>query len=241
MRKSGRIIGEFLLIVTGVLVALAVETALEEREDDKLRSEYISRIKADVVADKKALEFRIEFFIKVSEFSRDTLDWAESGLPVNKDVLLASFYAAEVWPFLPIVSTYQDLQSTGNIRLLDDIELRTSLVKYHTLASTTRPGWATLENYRGIIRGVIPPNVQDQIRINCPTTDSLDQRLSGFPPCELHDVDYDVLTALFEPLRHDANFHRVLTYRHSELSVVLRLLRQQAIVAGDVIAEIENR
>ena len=43
MRKSGRVIGEFLLIVTGVLVALAVETALEERADDNLRKELIVR------------------------------------------------------------------------------------------------------------------------------------------------------------------------------------------------------
>ena len=241
MKKSGRVIGEFLLIVTGVLVALAVETALEEREDDKLRSEYISRIKTDVAADKKAIEFRIDFFEKVSKFSRDTLDWAESDLPVDKDVLLASFYAAEIWPFLPNVSTYQDLQSTGNIRLLDDIELRTSLVSYHTQASASRPGWTPLEDYREIIRGVIPTDVQDQIRSNCPTTDNLDQESSGFPPCTLHDIDYDQLTALFEPLRHEANFRRVLTYRNSELSVVVRLLNQQALIAGKVIAEIENR
>ncbi len=241
MNKRGRILGEFLLIVTGVLVALAVETALEERADDNLRSEYISRIKADIAADKQGIEFRIKFITAVSNFSRDTLYWAQSDLPVDKDVLLASFYAAEIWPFLPNVSTYQDLQSTGNIRLLENIELRTSLVRYHTQASASRPGWTPLEKYREIIRGVIPASVQDQIRSNCPTTDNLDQRSSGFPPCELNDIDYDQLTALFEPLRHDANFRQILTYRHSELKVVVRLLSQQAIIAGNVIARIENR
>ena len=241
MNKRGRMIGEFLLIVTGVLVALAVETALDERADENLRDEYISRIKADVAADKRAIEFRMEFFTAVSNFSRDTLDWAQSDLPVDKDVLLASFYAAEVWPFLPNVSTYQDLKSTGNIRLLDNIELRTSLVKYHTQASASRPGWTPLEDYREIIRGIIPTNVQDQIRRNCPTTDNLSQQSAGFPPCELHNVDYDQLTALFEPLRHDANFRQVLTYRHSELNVVVRLLSQQAIIAGNIIAKIEDR
>lgn len=239
MKKSGRIIGEFLLIVIGVLVALAVETALDDREDAKLRDEYISRIKADVTADKLAIEYRIKFYTEVSNFSGDTLEWAQSDFPVDKDVLLASFYAAEIWPFLPNVSTYQDLQSTGNIRLLDDIEFRTSLVRYHTQASASRPGWTPLEKYRAIIRGVIPTVVQDQIRSNCPTTDSLDQRSSGFQPCELQDVDYDQLTALFEPLRHDANFREILTYRHSELNVTLRLLSQQAIIATGLLVIID--
>lgn len=222
-------------------MGLAVETALEERADDNPRSEYISRIKADIATDKQSIEYRIKFITAVSNFSRDTLDWAQSDLPVDKDVLLASFYAAEIWPFLPNVSTYQDLQSTGNIRLLENIELRTSLVKYHTQANASRPGWTPLEKYREIIRGVIPASVQDQIRSNCPTTDNLDQRSSGFPLCELNDIDYDQLTALFEPLRHDANFRQILTYRHSELKVVIRLLSQQAIIAGNVIARIENR
>jgi hypothetical protein len=240
MKKSGRIVGEFLLIVIGVLVALAVETALDEREDANLRDEYISRIRADVASDKQSIEFRIEFFTQVAEFSRDTLNWTDSDLPVDKDLLLASFYAAELWPFVPNASTYLDMQSTGNIRLLKNIELRTILVKYHIQADASRPGWTPLEDYREIIRGVIPPNVQDQIRSNCPTTDNLDQRSSGFPPCELHDIDYERLTALYEPLRHDANFLQALTYRHSELSVMVRLLSQQALIATDILDKIEG-
>ena len=222
-------------------MALAVETALDERQDDNLRDEYLARIAADVAADKRAIEYRIEFFTGVTQFSQDTLDWMQSDLPMNKEVLLASFYAAEVWPFVPNASTYQDLMSTGNIRLLNNIELRTSLVRFHVQADSMRPGWTPEEKYRGIIRGVIPTDVQTQMRENCPTTDNSDQRPSGFPPCELHDIDYDEMTALFDPLRSDIDFLRTLTYRNSELAVVVRLLRQQATVAGDVLAKIEGR
>ncbi len=70
MDKRGRMIGEFVLIVVGVLVALMVEAGLESRKDDSLRDEYLSRIR-------------------------------------------------------------MDLHSTGNIRLLDDIDLRTSRAVYY--------------------------------------------------------------------------------------------------------------
>jgi hypothetical protein len=241
MNKRGRMIGEFLLIVVGVLVALAVETALDERQDDDLRDEYISRIEADIAADKQAIEYRIEFFTAVRQFSQDTLDWMQTDAPVNKEVLMASFYAAEVWPFIPNRSTYLDLQSTGNIRLISDINFRTSLVNYHIQADSSRPGWSPSEEYRGIIRGVIPTEVQAQIREDCSTTDKFDQVPTRFPPCELHDVDYDQLTALYEPLRNDVSFRRILTYRNSELGVVVRLLRQQAVVAADVLARIKDQ
>ena len=241
MDKRGRMIGEFLLIVIGVLVALAVETALDERQDDNLRDEYISRIAADIAGDKQGIEYRIEFFAGVVGFSKELLDWMNTDAPVTKNVLLASFYAAEVWPFVPNVSTYVDLQSTGNFRLLDDIDFRALLVTYHIQADASRPGWNPSDEYRKVIRGVIPPEVQDQIRKNCPTTDALDQRSSGFPPCELTGIDYDRLTELFEPLRHDATFRQTLTYRNSEMSVVVRLLGQQALIAADIVTMIEAR
>ena len=101
MNKRGRMIGEFVLIVAGVLVALMVEAGLDSRKDDQLRDEYMSRFQAD----------------------------------------LASFYAAELWPFRPNTSTYQDLHNTGNIRLLGDMDLRTSLAAYYNQADASRPGW----------------------------------------------------------------------------------------------------
>ncbi len=238
MKNNTRLVGEFFLIVIGVLVALAVETAIENRKDNQLRDEYIVRIKNDVSADKEAIENRIIFFSDVQRFSNDVLAWSQSDAPVNEPLLLASFYAAEVWPFLPNLSTYDDLLSTGNIRMLDDIDLRMNLSAYYNKADGSRPGWSPSEDYRKIIRGIIPYDVQDKIRKNCPTTDTLDEKPTGFPPCDLPDVDYDELTRLFLPLKSDVAFRRTLTYRHSELGVMIYLLTQQVVFADVVLEQI---
>jgi hypothetical protein len=241
MKVRGRMVGEFLLIVIGVLVALMVEAALDERQDDALRDEYYSRVRADIEADKLAVGHRIEFFIAVQKFSLDTLEWLESDRPLDQDVLLASFYAAEVWPFVPNLSTYQDLQSTGNIRLMDGIDFRTSLAAYYNKADASRPGWNPSDEYRSIIRGVIPTRVQSQIRQHCPTTDKFDLAPTGFPPCSPADIDYNEMNALYERLRDDRSFREILTYRNSELGVMIYLLRQQAVYADEVLSRIENQ
>lgn len=238
MKNNARLIGEFVLIVVGVLVALTVETALEDRKDQDLGNEYLARIQDDIQQDKSAIEHRVEFFGDVQGFTNDVLAWLATDKPVDHDLLVASFYAAEVWPFMPNLSTYQDLQNTGNIRLLDDIDLRTSLSAYYNKANISLSGWIPLEVYRGIIRGIIPNDVQDLIRQNCPTTDSLDESPTGFPPCELPGVDYARLSALFEPLKSDREFHRILTYRHSELGVSIHLLATQAEYADRVLKQI---
>lgn len=234
-RKRGRIIGEFFLIVIGVLVALAVETALHERQNDQLRDEYYSRVRDDLMSDKFAAESRIEFFTAVQQFNQDTLDWLESDATVSQDVLLAAFYAAELWPFVANRSTYQDLLSTGNIGLMDDIDFRTSLAAYYNRADASENGINPSEDYRQTVRGIIPSGVQELIRANCPTTDDMDQRPTGFPRCELPNINYDQLNALLVPLKSDQLFRQTLTYRTSEIAVMMYLLSQQIRYADAVL------
>ena len=240
LSRRGRIIGEFFLIVIGVLVAFTVETALDERQNEQLRDEYYSRVHTDLISDMAAIESRIEFFKLVEQFNQDILDWLESDAAVSQDVILAAFYAAEVWPFVPNISTYQDLQSTGNIRLMDNIDFRTSLAAYYNKADASASGFNPSEDYRQIVRGVIPSRIQAQIRVNCPTTDDRDQRPTGFPPCTLANVNYEQLTALFLPLKNDDLFRQTLTYRTSELGVMIYLLSQQLQFADQVLQYIPS-
>ena len=240
MKAQTKLVGEFILIVVGVLVALAVETALEDRADRGLRDEYILRIDRDIRSDKTELEVRIQFFGDVQGFAEDFSSWLDADEALNHEALLAAFYSAEVWPFIPNNSTYADLLSTGNIRLIDDIELRGRLSDYHNKANRSRSGWTPTENYRRVIRGVIPSDVQSLIREHCPTTDALDETPTGFPPCELSGVDHAAIHERFELLRNDEEFRRLLTYRGSELDVVTYLLTQQIVFADAVLELIDE-
>jgi len=227
LQGRGKLVAEFFLIVIGVLAALAADTAFENRRDNELEAEYLARLEVELRSDVEAIKYRITFFNDVQAFCDDVLNWLDSDAPVDQATLLASFYAAEVWPFLPNRSTFADLQNTGNIRLLDDIELRTGLSLYYNRADNSRSGWTPSENFRGVIRGIIPTDVQALIRQNCPTTDSMDDRPTGFPACELPGVDYENVTQLFVRLKDDVGFRETLTYRHSEIGVMTYLLRQQ--------------
>ncbi len=228
MGQNTKLFVEFVLVVVGVLFALMIEGILDDRQDESERDAYVERLTADIVSDKLSIEYRIEFFGDVKRFSADVLDWLDSDAVADKELLLASFYSAEVFPHVTILSTYQDLHNTGNIRLLKDISLRTVLSDYYLKADvSTRQGWTPSTDYREIIRGVIPPSVQDAIRKHCPTTIERDQVPSGFPPCSLPRIDYDWINEELADLKNDKDFRRKLIYRDSELGVILFLLNQQ--------------
>ncbi len=67
---------------------------------------------------------------------------------------------------------------------------------------------------------------------------AIGEKPTGFPPCDLPDVYYDELTRLFLPLKSDVAFRRTLTYRHSELGVMIYLLTQQVVFADVVLEQI---
>lgn len=227
----GRIVGEFFLIVFGVLAALMVDTWIEARDDDSLRLEYETRLLDDLTTDQEALKHRVNFFRAVRGFGTNTLDRIRSGEPVGQDALLAAYYAAEIFEFTPIKNTYADMQNTGNIRLLRDIDLRLELASYHNKSSTLIP--SSNQDYREIVRGIIPWHIQKAIREHCPTTDPSDSIPTGFPECSIPHVGSDEATRVFAALAAHPGIEEILTYRVSEVdvSVFLYSVQKQSVQA----------
>lgn len=230
---KGRIVGEFFLIVFGVLAALMVDTWIEARNDDSLRLEYEARLLDDLKADRDALKHRVKFFTAVRIFGMDTLDRIHSGEPVGQDALLAAYYASEIFNFTPIENTYIDLQSTGNIRLLRDIDLRLALAAYHNKSSIL--GTTGSQDYRAVVRGIIPWRIQKAIRKDCPTTDPSDSVPTGFPECTIPHVGSDEATRIFAALAAHSGIAEIITYRVSEVDAGVFLYKVQIAAVQKVI------
>ncbi len=234
--RRGRIVGEFFLVALGVLAALMVDTWIEQRNDDNLRQEYLARLADDLEADRQNLEYRISFFTSVHAFGLQTLEKLRSDGPVDQDAILAAYYASENFEFWPIRNTYEDLQSTGNIRLLDDIELRLALASYYSKASIE--GTTLEESYRQLVRGVIPWRIQAAIREHCPTSDQTDEVPTGFPPCTLPGISADEVNAVFAALRAYPGIFEILTYRVSDVDVAVFLYQVQKQMVLNVLAQL---
>lgn len=217
----GRIVGEFVLIVVGVLAALMVDTWIEARNDDSLRQEYLARLIDDHETNGRNLGHRISFFTAVRSFGLNTLDRLRSDEPVQQEAVLAAYYAAEVYAFASLDSTYVDLHSTGNIRLLRDIDLRLALASYNN--RTVLVTRLKSEKYREIVRGIIPWHVQQAIREYCPTTIADDAVPTGFPPCTIPNFSAADANLIFDRLREHPRIDEILTYRVSEVDVQVAL------------------
>lgn len=205
-------------------------------KDDDLRHEYVARLTSDLESDRNALRDRVTFYTAVRSFGVETLDWLRSDDPADEEVMLAAYFAAELFFFEPIRTTYSDLLSTGNISLLDDLDLRGQLSNYYSGADERAGGWTLPRGYRVIVRSSIPPRLQDRIRELCPTQQGADGAPTGFPPCTIPDLSEQELRETMAYLKGAPASASELAYLLSEMSVAVVLFNDQAESAGGVIA-----
>lgn len=122
------------MIVVGVLIALAVDSWWAGRRDADSEVAYLSAIFEDLRADSAEFEIMADANRSGSRSARKTIELLEaegheplSPFQVVQTVLCGSFLT------LPVVSrtTIDDLLSTGNLRLIEDRDLRREILAYY--------------------------------------------------------------------------------------------------------------
>ncbi|MDX1406423.1 MAG: DUF6090 family protein [Woeseiaceae bacterium] len=133
---------EFLIIVTGVLIALALDNWNMERQDRALGREYLGRLLNDVRADVRwsdnvllALQGKIdalEHLRRVREDDAIDAEQANQLLQRLPQTLILSFNAPSVR-----TGTYDEMMSTGSLAHVTPLSLRESILSYYALGTNS--------------------------------------------------------------------------------------------------------
>ena len=132
------LLGEFFVVVLGVLVALWVDEVKEARVEARLEAEYLQSFLIDLEADLVQFD-SADAWSRRQETAAATVISLYDGTPTTKsDAELVAAVETAGWQFFPSITrnTIDDLKSTGNLRLIRDPALRRAITTYY----------ATLEN-----------------------------------------------------------------------------------------------
>ena len=123
--------GEIALVIIGILIALGINNQNDQRKNNALEATYYCKLLSDFEADKILRE---ELNLKVDErvrLSKELMLELASG-EKDKGFLVNKFLKAHrTETYLPRNITYQDLLSSGNIKLLRDELIRNSLIEFN--------------------------------------------------------------------------------------------------------------
>jgi len=128
-RYSGYALGEIVLVVVGILIALQINNANENRVERQREVRYLQRLRVD-------LEFNIRELDSAIEARKGRIDSAQAvldyfnGKPLE-DLRDFSFHAIHVqtWQrYYQNINTFEELVSSGNFAILSNQSIRDSLM-----------------------------------------------------------------------------------------------------------------
>jgi hypothetical protein len=127
-------IGEIILVVVGILIALAVNNWNQEVKDHRSELDHLSRIHQDLVQDTENFKKSIENNNELREEIKELLVTLHGGVHDIEEVqkMTATFDKAMDQVFSPNDNTYRGMVSTGTLDLIQDQELKTALMDLYS-------------------------------------------------------------------------------------------------------------
>lgn len=128
-------IGEIVLVVIGILIALQINNWNEDRKSVIQEALYLKRLLAENNEDITTFNAeinRIKKGIETIKTFSEALKKSDSNDSLLVQTANAYFQTGSIYPmFYSSTSTFDDLSSTGNLKVIRNINLRDSLVKLY--------------------------------------------------------------------------------------------------------------
>lgn len=130
-------IGEIILVVIGILIALSINNWNEDRKESSIEQNYLKRLLIDIESDYGKLTLS-------KGLSQERINQINLLTDVIKNPVLVNTYPKQIivsiekisWrSYLPLSRiVYSELLSSGNMSLIQSENLRESLLKYYGTA-----------------------------------------------------------------------------------------------------------
>ncbi|MCB9961815.1 MAG: hypothetical protein R3B98_08335 [Hyphomonas sp.] len=195
---------ETLIVTFGVLLGLQLNNWNESRVEREHAREYISSIRADLVADMTELTRHQDFWQQVADEGYTAIHFAETGEAngaTDWEILRAFLNASQAWQFTFIDTTYSELRSSGELKLIPDKDLKSALADYYVLVAARRGGlgpYNLLPAYREMVRGRMRSDIMRYYWQACFKQDAGVQIFVDCPPPEDVTDIADLLRQLAE-------------------------------------------
>ena len=128
--RWGHVLVEFVMLVVGILLALAVNNWVEERRDARIERQYLERLVRDFDADLSLLAEMVEFERRQTDDG--ALAWralADPAAIADRSVVATALARLGARRTLRLTrAAYTDLTGTGNLRLIRNGTLRDRIV-----------------------------------------------------------------------------------------------------------------
>ena len=231
-------VGEILLVVIGILIALQIDNWNEEYNNRQKGLEYLTRLSEELETDRQNMASNQAFYKEVARYGQDALSYAAQGLQEGQThwgILLSFFQAGQIWPLQQGTATFEELKSAGDLALIQNPEIRKDLVFFYGQGSQSYSQTVGINPpYRKMVRGKIPLDIQLYIWDNCHVTQGVVQYMKACPsPISEEDAE-----ALLKELSADEALLEELRFFMSNIRAGMTPIKLQSSLCDKILSDI---
>jgi hypothetical protein len=124
-------IGEIFLVVLGILIALQINNWNEAKKESNLENIYYCRILEEFELDKSLITQSYEQVNQKIETGKQIIIDLHKGKPDKHTILNNYLKALRLAVYVPRKNAFNDLTSSGNLKILSDVTTKNSLMEYY--------------------------------------------------------------------------------------------------------------
>jgi hypothetical protein len=125
-------IGEIALVMIGILLALQVNNWNENRKTQIEERDILQRLQLDLIDDAKILQYQLDFKKNMIDSYKICLDILSEEMFATKEEFMTHFSSIlQVGAVKLNMTTFNNLQTTGQIRLIRSNQLANNIVNYY--------------------------------------------------------------------------------------------------------------
>ena len=228
-------IGEIVLVVIGILIALSINNWNENRKNNNLESLFITRLIDDINEEESFVQNYVQYNTQVKDFTNRVQQHfinPELALKKPKQSLIDFYQASQDIDARQPASTYKELNNSGQINLISNYGLRTKLISFYESDWSNSNSFTIPNTYREYLRRRMPNNIQEEIRVNCgdipiETINSFSVKLPENCQIDLNEKEAKiVLTNLLNDAELKSNLNYLAGNMHSKLVIINAIQRR---------------
>ena len=183
-----RVLGEMGVIVAGVLIALTADSWLQDRKDRATEVKHLVALSAEFEESRGALRAAVEFKeSQIADLGR-FLNHRVEDLPPES---IAEWVYRGIYvtgSYVPVLSALRDVQSSGDLTLLEDPEIRRGLATLNVQLERVARGYDEYVIYH---QTVIDPYIAAELPIVTMLAEHSGVAVEGYVPPDWSMLDTD--------------------------------------------------